>query len=186
MQQKRIGNVAAIILALLYPALWLLLIPELDESDDLLQAIGEILAGTAMILMAMGIFLSTRPRWLENFFGGLDKMYITHRRLALTAVALLIVHFLINVDLPPDQPGTIMGTIAFLGIMTIVVLTLAPRIPLLRNILRLAYHQSHNTHIFIGIFFIMGLIHYVWVVPIFLGSVPGVYMTAFAITGSIA
>lgn len=103
MQQKRIGNTGIIILAMLYPLLWLLLIPEIDFSEDLLQAIAEILAGTAMILMAMGIFLSLKPRWIEDFFGGLDKMYVTHRRLALTAYGLLIVHFLINIDLPPDQ-----------------------------------------------------------------------------------
>ena len=139
-----------------------------------------------MILMAMGIFLSIRSRWLEDFFGGLDKMYITHRQLALTAYGFLIVHFLINVDLPPDQPGTIMGTIAFLGITISVILALALRIPFLRNILHLAYHQWHSIHRFIGIFFIMGLIHYIWVVPISLRSIPGYYMVAFTIAGSIA
>jgi hypothetical protein len=57
MQQKRIGNAGVIILAMLYPILWLLLFPEIDFSEDLLQAIAEILAGTAMILMAVGILL---------------------------------------------------------------------------------------------------------------------------------
>ncbi len=186
MQQKRIGNMGVIILAMLYPILWLSLFPEIDISEDLQQAIAEILAGTAMILMAMGIFLSLRPRWMEGFFGGLDKMYVTHRRLALTAYGFLILHFLINVDLPPDQPGTIMGTVALLGITIIIILTMAPRIPFLRNNLRLAYNQWRSIHRFIGIFFIAGLIHYIWVVPLSLGTVPGFYMASIAIAASIA
>ena len=186
MRKKRVGNAAVITLAALYPLLWLSLIPEIDLASDLPQAIGEVLSGTAMILMSMGIFLSLRPRWMEDIFGGLDKMYVTHRRVALTAFGLLIVHFLLNVDLPPDQPGTIMGIIALLGITIIVILTMAPRIPLLQNILHPSYHRWHNIHRFIGIFFIAGLIHYLWVVPLSLVSVPGFYMALFALTAAVA
>ncbi len=186
MRKHHIGNIVVIVFALLYPLLWLTTLNGINPSDYSPELLAEILAGTAMILMAMGIFLSLRPRWFEGLFGGLDKMYMTHRRLATTAFGFLIIHFLINVDLPPDQPGTIMGTLAFIGIVVSVSLALAPRTPVLRNILHLGYNHWHNTHRFIGIFFIMGLIHYIWVVPKSLQSIPGYYMASFAVAGSLA
>jgi len=185
MQKKQLGNTAVIILTLLYPILWLTLLPTvIDESKR--QIVGELLAGSAMILMATGMILATKPRWLEDYFGGLDKMYVTHRRIALTAISFLFIHMLILLHLPPEEPGQFMGIAALSGITTLILLTLAPRIPVLKRLLNLAYHQWRNTHRLMGIFFFMGFIHFTWVEPLSMATLPGFYMLVFTFSGLIA
>ncbi|MBL8045871.1 MAG: hypothetical protein JNL09_04980, partial [Anaerolineales bacterium] len=49
-----------------------------------LQRVGEFFATTALVLFSCAIVLSTRAQFLEPFFGGLDQMYMTHKRTALT------------------------------------------------------------------------------------------------------
>lgn len=185
MQKKQLGNTAVITLTLLYPILWLTVLPTV-EKDTNRQIIGELLAGSAMILMATGMILATKPRWLEDYFGGLDKMYVTHRRMALTAVSFLFIHMLVLLHLPPDEPGHLMGIAALSGITLLILLTLAPRIPILKRLLKLAYHQWRNTHRLMGIFFFMGFIHFTWVEPISMATLPGFYMILFTFSGLIA
>ena len=100
MQKKQLGNTAVIILTLLYPILWLTVFGDV-AAEDRRQMLGEILAGSSMILMGMGMMLATKPRWLEDYFGGLDKMYVTHRAMALTAISMLFIHALLLLHFPP-------------------------------------------------------------------------------------
>ena len=48
---------------------------------------------SAAICMALGIMLATRPRVIEDSFGGLDKMYKLHKYLGVAALLLFIAHF---------------------------------------------------------------------------------------------
>lgn len=45
-----------------------------------------------MALLAEAFVLSSRVRWLEGVFGGLDGMYRTHHRLGVAAFGLLVLH----------------------------------------------------------------------------------------------
>ncbi len=185
MQKKQLGNTAVIIFTLLYPILWLTILPDVKD-DSKRQIVGELLSGSAMILMAIGMILASRPRRLEDFFGGLDKMYVTHRRIALTAISFLFMHMLILLHFPPEEPGHFMGIAALSGITTLILLALVPRIPILKRLLNLAYHHWHNTHRFMGIFFFMGFIHFTWVEPLSMATLPGFYMILFTFSGLIA
>jgi predicted ferric reductase len=185
MQKKQLGNTAVIILTLLYPILWLTVFGDI-ATEDRRQMLGEILAGSSMILMGMGMILATKPRWLEDYFGGLDKMYVTHRFMALTAISMLFIHALLLLHFPPEEPGQLMGSIALSGITVLVLLTIAPRIPFLKRVLNLAYHQWRNTHRLLGIFFFLGFIHFTWVEPLSMGTPPGLYMALFTFGGLAA
>ncbi len=144
--------------------LWLITNPTAHHDEGLnnwAQRVGEVCATTAMVLMTLTVILSTRARFLEPFFGGLDRMYGYHQRAALTALGLLAAHFAI---IPKDDfftPGSAMGIVAFLGLLVLIHLTLAPRLPLplTRFGLLLPYHQWKFTHRFIGLFFLAGLLH---------------------------
>lgn len=164
MQKKLIGNAAIVILALIPLVLWITTNPTSrlhEEMNNNLQRVGEFFATTALVLFSCAIVLSTRAPFLEPFFGGLDKMYMTHKRTALTGFTSILFHFAI---IPKDDfftPGSYMGLVAMLGMLVLIVLTLAPRIPLpfLRWPLSLPYHQWKLTHKFVGVFFIAGLLH---------------------------
>jgi predicted ferric reductase len=57
---------------------------------------GELCGVLAIYLMTCALVLATRARWLEQWFGGLDRMYFWHKRSALIAIALLAPHVFVT------------------------------------------------------------------------------------------
>jgi predicted ferric reductase len=159
--KKNMGNYAIIALVILNPIVWFVFPPVNDGRENFARAYaGEVLGSTVIILMACSLFLSTRPRWAEPFFGGLDKMYMTHRRTSTSAFLLLFVHLLtVPITTVGLTIGNYLAMIAFIGIVTIVLITLAPRIPFLNKLTGETYEGWKNLHRYIGIFFILGFIH---------------------------
>lgn len=159
-QKKNLGNWIFFALVAANICLWLAF-PPVDDGREhwSYQYAGEVFSTSGLIMMSCGILLSTRPRWLERLFGGLDKMYKTHRTLAITAILFIFAHFIIvslgrGVSLGPS-----LGKIALIGFLLSFFLALAPRIPFIGGYIRLKYHQWRFTHKFIGLFFIIGLLH---------------------------
>ncbi|MDZ4718919.1 MAG: ferredoxin reductase family protein [Roseiflexaceae bacterium] len=160
MRQSQLGNLGVAALALLNVVLWIIFPPENGGGAYFaVQVISEILSSTGMVLIACAIILSLRPRFLEPFFGGLDKMYKTHKTAALSGLALVLLHFLTMPGLGEITPGRLLGKIALFGMLTLVALTVAPRLPVLGGYLQLAYHHWRWTHKLIGAFFILGMLH---------------------------
>lgn len=159
--KKQLGNLALAGLVGLNVLLYLLF-PPANPGVTLYtnQLVAEILSSSAMILMAGAIVLANRPRWLEPFFGGLDQMYQSHKTAALTALFLLFGHFfLVPLRAEPLALGRLLGKAALIGLAGLIILTLAPRLPMVGGYLRLAYHHWKLTHKFVGVFFIIGFIH---------------------------
>ena len=161
MPKKQLGNLALFTLALLNVILYLLFPPPNDGSPLFYnQLTAEVLSSSAMILMSCAIVLANRPRFLEPFFGGLDQMYKSHKTAALTAIVFLFLHFFIMpLSEDPLSLGRLLGKTALIGLSAIIVLTLAPRLPVVGGYIRLAYHQWKLTHKFVGLFLIVGFIH---------------------------
>jgi predicted ferric reductase len=87
--EKQAGNLVIIALAVLNILVWFVFPPVNDGRQNFERAwAGEILGSTVIILMASALILSTRSKWAEPFFGGLDKMYLSHRRAAVSAFLL--------------------------------------------------------------------------------------------------
>lgn len=216
MRKKWIGNIAIIVLALANIALWVVFTPADDGTGAGYgrQLFSEILSSTAMVLMASALFLSTRPRYLESFFGGLDKMYHAHKNAAMAALLLVVAHFLIMplggddddfdeaaeslspfveflADIFGASPvledlGEILGLVAFAGLLALILLTVAPRLPLIGSFTRFSYSRWLKTHKFIGIFFIIGFFHSVTVDSLVLTEpVLLAYLTGASIVGGI-
>lgn len=159
--KRKLGNYVIIALVILNIVVWFAFPPVNDGRENFARAYaGEVLGSTVIILMSCSLFLSTRPKWAEQFFGGLDKMYITHRRTSTSAFLLLFVHLLtVPITTVNLTIGNYLAMIAFVGIVTIVLITLAPRIPFLNKLTGETYEGWKNLHRYIGIFFILGFIH---------------------------
>jgi len=165
MKKQQFGNLGIITLVVLNFILWLAFPPIDDGRPNFLRAYaGEVLGATVIILMACGLVLAARPKWAEPYFGGLDKMYAAHKRANTAAFLLLFVH-LLTVPITTDRllPGTPLAIIAFLGIVTLVLLTLSPRIPLLSKLTNASYDRWKKFHRFIGIFYALGFVHSLFV-----------------------
>jgi predicted ferric reductase len=160
MKQKS-GNYAIIALVLLNVIVWLVFPPINDGRQNFVrQYVGEVIGSTNIILMACSLFLSTRPKWAEPYFGGLDKMYVTHRRTSTTAFLLIFVHVLtVPITTTNLRLGNYLAMIAFAGIVSIVLITLAPRIPFLSKLSGGTYEGWKKLKRYIGIFFIIAFIH---------------------------
>lgn len=94
MKKHQIGSITILLFVLLNFALWLI-VPPADTLDTnyTLQFIGEVIASTVMILISITLILAARPRVLEPYFGGLDKMWLMHKNISMLAFLLMIVHF---------------------------------------------------------------------------------------------
>lgn len=161
MKQNNLGNIIFIALVIATILVWILLPPQPTNTENYARYhLGMIIGSLMIVLMSFSLFLSTRPRWAEPFFGGLDKMYQTHRRASTSAFLLLFAHiFIVPINIPGFGLGNYLGITAFLGVVTIVLPTLAPRIPFLNKLTGQTYEGWKRLHGFIGIFFILGYAH---------------------------
>lgn len=124
---------------------------------------------TATVLMCVGVFLSTRARFLENLFGGMDKVFQIHKRIGKWAFFIVLFHplFLALDRLPditdflramwfqaPSQDhylwGHNVGVIAVLLFALLVALTLLIKLP---------YHMWKSTHEWFGLLLPVVIIH---------------------------
>lgn len=159
---NRLGNLGVLLAVLLNIAVWMLF-PPLDDGarpNYTRQFTAEVIGSSAMVLMAASLFLSTRPKYLERFFGGLDRMYHTHKNAGLAALLLIVVHFLVMpLDVSLDSSGNPLGMFALIGLLVLILLSVSPRLPLISSVLRFSYSRWLKTHRFIGLFFIIGFVH---------------------------
>lgn len=159
--KRYIGNLTILLFVVLTVIVWFVFPPVNDGRPQFeRQYAGEIIGSINIVLMAFALFLSTRPKWAEPYFGGLDKMYITHRQLATAALLMIFVHVLtVPISLSGWALGNYLAVIAFIGIVSIALVSLAPRIAFLNKLTGGTYEGWKNLKRFIGIFFILGFIH---------------------------
>ena len=160
MKQKT-GNLVIIVCVLLTIAVWFIFPPENDGREKFTrQYAGEIIGSVNIVLMACSLVIAARPKWAEPYFGGLDKMYITHRHTSTAALLLIFVHVLtVPISLEGWVLGNYLAVFSFTGIVSLALISLAPRVPFLNSITGGTYDGWKNLKRFIGIFFIAGFIH---------------------------
>ncbi|NJN79456.1 MAG: hypothetical protein HC797_02760 [Anaerolineales bacterium] len=159
MKRNNIGNIVFIVLVIATIFVWTIFPPEREGVEHYERyVVGMTLGSLMIVLMSFSLFLSTRPRWAEPFFGGLDKMYMTHRRTSTSAFLLMFVHILIvPLHLTNLAIGNYLAIVAFLGLIAIVLPTLAPRIPILNKLTGETYEGWKKLHRYIGIFLFWGI-----------------------------
>lgn len=119
------------------------------------RILGEVFSSWVVTVFAFNFLMATRARWVEKIFGGLDKMYLIHRRSGIIALALLIAHFIVVPrDLVEFNAGKPLGFYALVLILLGVIISAAP--PFKRII---PYNKWINFHKLMGIFYILAVAH---------------------------
>ena len=169
-RRQEIGALVVWLSALLPLLLWLL--TESTEprgrgfySHAALVNVGQVAGLVGMAMLSIAFVLSSRAHFLEDYFGGLDKMYRVHHRLGQTAFVLLLIHPVAHaLRFVPDRLGSAplflfptheklavnLGAYAFWGLLLLMTLTLFVKIP---------YDKWKLSHKFLGLVLIIGTIH---------------------------
>lgn len=127
-------------------------------------ALGIALGAASIAAMSLALVLSTRPRWLEPLFGGLDHMYGAHKWLGIAALALMLGHNTLEPDLEDFVRETRWGDFAadsgewaLNGFIGLIMISWIKRIPFTR--LELPWSLWRFSHRFTGPLFAIAAFH---------------------------
>jgi len=185
---EKYGGWILILLFTLLPMVWWL-VQDADLSDfgtvyGALLNLGKATGIAGLVLYAVNLLLAARMRWMEVFFGGLNRVYIAHHITGGIALILLVFHslflaaklvsfdnlttlreaalFLLPHTIPKD--ATLMdfqeasainaGIVAFLGMVALLILTFFMKLP---------YRLWLFTHKFLGVAFMFAGLHVVFI-----------------------
>lgn len=153
-----------------------------DYQYSVQHIIGEVFSSWVITVFAINFLMATKSKWIEKIFGGLDKMYMIHRRAAVLAVILLILHF---ITVPKTEEFTIGKPLGFFSMILILVGVVISAAPIFKK--KLKYHKWINIHKLMGAFFIMGVAHS-FNVPTLTGELPIVrtYVLVMSLVGVIS
>lgn len=163
--KRYVGNLVILLAVVLTIVVWIVFPPVNDGRPNFMrQYVGEIIGSINIVLMSFSLFIAARPKWAEPYFGGLDKMYITHRQTSTAALLLIFVHVLtVPISLSGWTLGNYLAVISFTGIVSIALISLAPRVAFLNSLTGGTYEGWKNLKRYIGIFFILGFFHSLFV-----------------------
>jgi len=169
--KRNLGIYAIVALVAINVLLWIFFGPVGGTSKNYVQQeVAETLSSSSMILISVALVLANKPRVLEPYFGGLDRMYIVHKNINILAILTLLIHLIIVPTSDKQGPGVWLGWIAYPSFVILVLLTVAPRVPLISYFARLNYTKWKNVHKYMGLIFMVGFLHSLMVEPLLLHS----------------
>ena len=118
-----VGPASIAMLVIAFAVLWLLARP----GGDVGSFVGQLIGAEGVLLMSVGLVLISTLRWVEQFFDGVDKAAVWHRRVAITGTILIGVHIATTGNRHPTHLGPTLGTIGIVGLATLTVWAIAPR-----------------------------------------------------------
>jgi predicted ferric reductase len=187
MKKTNFGLWGIALLVLINFVLWMVFPPINDGRENFeSQYLAEIFSSSALILFSCGIFLALRPRKVEPFFGGLDKMYALHQSLQVLAIVFIGMHFLlVALTSTGFNWGPSIGKVALIGLLTEIILALSSRIRFFGRDFKLKYHHWKRIHRFTGLFFLIGILHTFRVDPVMNSTlVVYLYVRLISFTGA--
>lgn len=155
--RQNLGNLVIAALVVIDVVLWLAFLPSRESRPTFTrQMISGMFGSSALILLASSLILATRAPVLEPYFGGLDRMYRWHRQWGIVSLILFLGHLLAHPANPADT-GLWRGWMVFAVMAVFVMVAMAPRIPVLRDIIRLPYPMWRMSHRNLGPFLLIGV-----------------------------
>lgn len=168
--------------AIAAPLVWL---PGIAQGRDSIALFSQYLAMSALISMAISQLIATRIAPVEWIFGGLDRAYVLHKWLGIGSLVALLLHDTIDAEMTGLGRNTLLvdiaetaGEIGLYGFLILIVITVATFVP---------YHLWRWTHRFMGLFFMFGTFHFLFILkPFAVGDPLGVYVASFCFLGIAA
>ena len=143
--------------------------------------LGEFFGAEAVLLFSCTLVLATLLRGIERAFGGLDRVAQWHRRTAVAAVILMVVHPVLAGSPPVPNvsvTGLRLADVALIGLLALAVWSLAPSLRaakwsrLVRHLARISHERWLTGHRLTGLFVAAAVAHGLLVDPVLKASVP--------------
>jgi len=168
MEKRQLGPWIFWGIALLAVPLWWLSFPETTIRHNIKPFFvygSQVSALVGFALFALCFVLAARIKWLEDYFGGLDRMYHVHHTMAAWALGLILLHpILLATRWIPQDSGRLLwylfpvhrrfeanlGSWALWGLIVLMFVTLVIHLP---------YDKWKITHKLLGVPFVLGVTH---------------------------
>ncbi|HEY5525770.1 MAG TPA: ferric reductase-like transmembrane domain-containing protein [Clostridium sp.] len=158
--KKKFGLFIILLSMIITWAFWIFISPTRDIPS--IRQYSQLIAAFALVSFAIVNVISTRHKSLDNLFDGLDKSYIYHKYLSISALLMVVLH---NVTIGmgkdiqrqtgnrmPGDPYAIFGSISMYLFVIIMLIALLAK--------TLNYERWKMSHKFMIIPYILGIYHY--------------------------
>jgi len=169
---------------------WLGLVTYAPYGEE--SAFGMAVGAASFVAMAEALILAARPRLLETFFGGLDRMYGAHKWLGISALLLMLLHNSFEPDFERAVRETATGKtaeeageLAFNFLLALIALSWFRRLPFLR--IEIPYQIWRLSHRLMGVLFAVVAFHQFFIdLPSGVDPTLSLMLNGFAIAGLVA
>lgn len=121
---RLLGPASIWVLVIAQAALWAAARP---AGEPVLRYLGQAIAAEAVLLLSIALALVSTLRWVEPWFDGIDRAMVWHRRVAMSAVALLLIHAAITTNPQPSAAGPALAVVGLLGLVVLAAWAILPR-----------------------------------------------------------
>jgi predicted ferric reductase len=173
---REVGPTTIVVLVIALTVLWLLAAPSGRLSG---AYVGQLLGAESILLLSIALVLISTLPWVEEWFDGIDRAAIWHRRVAIAGLLLLAPHILLSSNPNGTALGGPLGAIGATGMLALVAWAVLPRwqsvvpaplrpavraardAPVLRDVRRVfgGYERWRAVHRTTGLFVAAGFIH---------------------------
>ena len=121
---RQVGPATIGILFLAQGMLWFVAQP---AGEPTARYVGQLLGAESILLLSIGLVLISTLPWVEEWFDGVDKAAIWHRRVAITGLVLLAPHVLLSSNPNGTALGGPLGAIGAIGLVALALWAILPR-----------------------------------------------------------
>jgi predicted ferric reductase len=89
--------------------------------------VGQLLGAESVLLLSIGLVLISTLPWVEEWFDGIDRAAVWHRRVAITGLVALAPHILLAANPDGTTLGGPLGAIGAIGMVALALWAILPR-----------------------------------------------------------
>ena len=178
---REAGPAAILVLVVVLAVLWAALHPAGEAWGSF---VGQLVGAESVLLLSVALVLISTLPWVEEWFDGIDRAAIWHRRVSIAGLALLLPHLLLasGEEGAGGEGGGIggpLGAIGVIGLVALVAWAILPRwpsvvpgplrplikgskdLPVVREVRKLfgGYERWRLLHRTVGLFVAAGFLH---------------------------
>ena len=121
---REVGPAIIGVLVLAEAVLWIVARP---AGEPTARYLGQLLGAESILLLSIGLVLISTLPWVEEWFDGIDRAAIWHRRVAITGLVLLAPHVLLASNPDSTALGGPLGVIGAIGLAALALWAILPR-----------------------------------------------------------